>query len=373
MNSGNNPYGGNPYGASYGTAAGQGAGQGNGNTSVTYNTGAGALADDRSASAPAANAVQPEDSSGTLSSLAGFGSSETAVAGLIKETTTADFAADVISESRNQPVLVDFWAPWCGPCRQLTPVIESAVNAAQGTVKLVKMNIDDHPVIAGQLGIQSIPAVIAFVNGQPVDGFMGALPESKIKEFIDKVAKSAGVKSGPQAAIEEALAAAQEMQEHGEPDQAAQIYAAVLQNVPDNMVALAGLAGCLFDLGDLEKAREVLAQVPEKQKDDPAIRAVEARLALAEQVAHLGNPAELLARLNADPNDHQARFDLAMIANALDKRDEAADGLLAIMKADRTWNDDGARKQLLQFFEAWGFKDSATLSGRRKLSSLLFA
>lgn len=255
----------------------------------------------------------------------------------------------------------------------MTPLIESAVNAAQGTVKLVKMNIDDHPVIAGQLGIQSIPAVIAFVNGQPVDGFMGALPESKIKEFIDKVAKSAGAKSGPQAAIEEALAAAQEMQEHGEPDQAAQIYAAVLQNVPDNVTALAGLAECLFDLGELEKAREVLAQVPDKQKDDAKIRAVEARLALADQVAHLGNPAELQARLAANPDDHQARFDLAMIANALDKREEAADGLLAIMKADRTWNDDGARKQLLQFFEAWGFKDPATLNGRRKLSSLLFS
>lgn len=358
MNSGNNPYGGNPYGASYGQSGAQG------NTSVTYNN---------AAAAPESAQTQGEDNSGSLSALAGFGSSGAAIAGLIKDTTTADFAADVISESRNQPVLVDFWAPWCGPCRQLTPVIESAVNAAQGTVKLVKMNIDDHPVIAGQLGIQSIPAVIAFVNGQPVDGFMGALPESKIKEFIDKVAKSAGSVSGPQAAIEEALAAAQEMQEHGEPDQAAQIYAAVLQNVPDNMNALAGLAGCLFDLGDLEKGREVLARVPEKQKEDPAIRAVEARLALAEQVAHLGNPAELQARLNTDPNDHQARFDLAMIANALDKREEAAEELLAIMKADRGWNDDGARKQLLQFFEAWGFKDPATLSGRRKLSSLLFA
>lgn len=363
MNSGNNPYGGNPYGASYGQTGGQG------NTNVTYNT-------DPAAASPSSAQIQAqaqsEDAAGVLSSLAGFGSSEPA-GGLIKDTTTADFPADVIAKSRNQPVLVDFWAPWCGPCRQLTPVIESAVKAAAGVVKLVKMNIDDHPVIAGQLGIQSVPAVIAFVNGQPVDGFMGAVPESKIKEFIDKVAKSAGAVSGPQAAIDEALAAAQEMQAQGEFDQAAQIYAAILQNVPDNAGALAGLAGCLFDLGEADKAREVLAQVPDKQKDDPMVRAVEARLALAEQVAHLGNPAELQARLAADPNDHQARFDLAMIANALDKRDEAADGLLAIMKADREWNDDGARKQLLQFFEAWGFKDPATLSGRRKLSSLLFS
>lgn len=371
MNSGNNPYGGNPYGASYGNAGGQSNAQGNvlGATSVTYGTGA--------AQTPELAHEQADDVAddvaGALSSLAGFGSSEPAGVDLIKDTTTATFAVDVISESRNQPVLVDFWAPWCGPCRQLTPLIESAVKTAAGAVKLVKMNIDDHPTIAGQLGIQSIPAVIAFVNGQPVDGFMGALPESKIKEFIDKVAKSAGSVGGPQAAIEEALAAAQEMQAHGEPEQAAQIFAAVLQNVPDNMIALAGLAGCLFEAGELDKAREVLAQVPEKQKDDPQIRAVEARLALAEQVGHLGNPAELLARLEADANDHQARFDLAMIANALDKREEAADGLLAIMKADREWNDDGARKQLLQFFEAWGFKDPASLSGRRKLSSLLFA
>lgn len=370
MNSGNNPYGGNPYGASYGNAGASGQGNGQGTTSVSYGNGHVAQshvqADDVTGAGVDAGA-------GALSSLAGFGSSEPAAVDLIKDTTTATFAADVITESRNQPVLVDFWAPWCGPCRQLTPLIESAVKTAAGAVKLVKMNIDDHPTIAGQLGIQSIPAVIAFVNGQPVDGFMGALPESKIKEFIDKVAKSAGSVGGPQAAIEEALAAAQEMQAHGEPEQAAQIFAAVLQNVPDNVIALAGLAGCLFEAGELDKAREVLAQVPEKQKDDPQIRAVEARLALAEQVAHLGNPAELQARLAADANDHQARYDLAMIANALDQRDEAADGLLAIMKADREWNDDGARKQLLQFFEAWGFKDPASMSGRRKLSSLLFS
>ncbi|WP_439271304.1 thioredoxin [Pseudochrobactrum sp. HB0163] len=356
MNSGNNPYGGNPYGASYGNAGGQA------NTSVTYN-GAGSEAHETSGG----------DTAGALSALAGFGSSAVPAAELVKDTTTAAFVQDVINESRNQPVLVDFWAPWCGPCRQLAPLIENAVKAAQGAVRLVKMNIDDHPAIAGQLGIQSIPAVIAFVNGQPVDGFMGALPESKIKEFIDKLARNAGSAGGMQAAIDEALANAQDMCAHGESAEAAQIYAAVLQNAPDNVIALAGLAGCYLDTGALDKVREVLANVPEKQKDDPQIRAIEARLALAEQVAHLGNPAELQARLAADPDDYQARFDLAMIANALDKREEAVEGLLAIMKADRTWNDDGARKQLLQFFEAWGFKDPATLSGRRKLSSLLFS
>lgn len=375
MNSGNNPYGSNPYGASYGNANGNIGGNlgGQGNTNISYGTSASTGTDHGTGTQNPQPNAEADDSAGSLASLAGFGSSVSVSVELIKDTTTATFAADVLNESRNQPVLVDFWAPWCGPCRQLTPLIESAVNAAAGAVRLVKMNIDDHPTIAGQLGIQSIPAVIAFVNGQPVDGFMGALPESKIKEFIDKVAKSAGSVGGAQAALEEALAAAQEIHEQGEPDQAAQIYAAVLQNAPDNVVALAGLAGCLFDGGAFEKVREVLAQVPDKHKDDPQIRAVEARLALAEQVAHLGNPSELQARLVADPDDHQARFDLAMIANALDKRDEAADGLLVIMKADRAWNDDGARKQLLQFFEAWGFKDPAAQSGRRKLSSLLFS
>ncbi|KXF79378.1 co-chaperone YbbN [Paramesorhizobium deserti] len=290
--------------------------------------------------------------------------------GLIKDTTTAAFSADVIAESRNQPVLVDFWAPWCGPCKQLTPVLEKVVNEARGSVKLVKMNIDDHPAIAGQLGIQSIPAVIAFVNGQPVDGFMGALPESKVKEFIAKIAGPGG---GKDAAIEEALAAAAELVDHADFAQAAQLYSAVLQEAPDNVVAIAGLAGCLFETGEAEKARQVLDQVPEAKKDDAAVRAVEARIALAEQVAKLGDPAALEARLAKNPKDYQARFDLAMIHNARGNRTEAADELLAIMKADRSWNDDGARRQLLQFFEAWGPTDPATLSARRKLSSLLFS
>ncbi|RCS22475.1 thioredoxin [Phyllobacterium salinisoli] len=290
--------------------------------------------------------------------------------GLIKETTTASFPADVIAESRNQPVLVDFWAPWCGPCKQLTPVLEKAVNEAGGSVRLVKMNIDDHPSIAGQLGIQSIPAVIAFVNGQPVDGFMGALPESKVKEFIAKIAGPGG---GKDAAIEEALAAAAELVDHADFAQATELYSAILQEAPDNVAAIAGLANCLFETGDSEKAREVLAQVPNDKKDDAAIRAAEARIALAEQVAKIGDPTALEARLAKDPGDHQARYDLAMIRNAQGNRTEAADALLAIMKADRNWNDDGARKQLLQFFEAWGPADAATLAARRKLSSLLFS
>ena len=287
----------------------------------------------------------------------------------VKDTTTASFAADVIQESRKQPVLVDFWAPWCGPCKQLQPVLEKVVAAAGGRVKLVKMNIDEHPAIAGQLGIQSIPAVIAFKNGQPVDGFMGAVPESQIRDFIQKlVGKDAGE---PQ--VEEALAAARQAQEAGDLQTAASIYDAVLQEAPDSIEAIGGLAGLLFDAGDKEAAEEVLARVPADKQEAPAIAGLRARMALAAQAADLGNPAELERKLSENPNDHQARFDLAMIQNAQGRRIEAADNLLAIVKADRSWNDDGARAQLLKLFEAWGLTDEATLAARRKLSSLLFS
>ena len=287
----------------------------------------------------------------------------------IKDTTTAGFAADVIEESRRQPVLVDFWAPWCGPCRQLAPALEKAVAGAGGRVKLVKMNIDDHPAIAGQLGIQSIPAVIAFRDGQPVDGFMGAVPESNIREFIERIA-------GPddaEKATTEALAAAAEIRTEGDLQGAAQIYAAILQRDPAQIAALAGLAETLVDLGDIDNAREVLARVPEDRDGAPELAAVKARLALADQVAAIGDPQDLRRRLEANPADHDARFDLALIHNAQGERDAAADALLAIMKADRGWRDDGARLQLLKFFDAWGTGDEATLAARRKLSSLLFS
>ena len=288
---------------------------------------------------------------------------------VIKDTTTATFAADVIQESRKQPVLVDFWAPWCGPCKQLTPVLEKVVKAAGGRVKLVKMNIDDHPSIAGQLGIQSIPAVIAFSNGQPVDGFMGAVPESQIQAFIQKLTAKQG--AAPQVA--EALAAAKQAREEGDAQAAAQIYDAVLQEEPENIEAIAGLADLLFEAGDKEGAQQLLDSAPEAKRQAPALVAIRARMELADQVAGLGNPVELERRLAADPKDHQARFDLAMIQNAQDKRMEAADSLLAIVKADRAWNEDGARAQLLKFFEAWGPTDEATLAARRRLSSLLFS
>ncbi|BCH22104.1 thioredoxin [Mesorhizobium sp. L-8-10] len=288
---------------------------------------------------------------------------------LIKDTTTANFSADVIQESRKQPVLVDFWAPWCGPCKQLTPVLEKAVQAAGGRVKLVKMNIDDHPAIPGQLGIQSIPAVIAFKNGQPVDGFMGAVPESQVKEFIQRV----GGKGEAETGIAEALAAATEARAAGDARTAADIYSALVEQFPDNVEALAGLAELVLESGDAQGALSLLDGAPAEKKDAPALAAIRTRIALAEQAASLGNAAEFESRLAANPKDHQARFDLAMIQNAEGKRMEAADNLLAIVKADRSWQDDGARAQLVKFFEAWGPTDEATLAARRKLSSVLFS
>ncbi|MBS9721621.1 thioredoxin [Tianweitania sp. BSSL-BM11] len=285
---------------------------------------------------------------------------------LIKDTTTSGFSADVIQASRAQPVLVDFWAPWCGPCKQLTPVLERVVQAARGAVKLVKMNIDEHPSIAGQLGIQSIPAVIAFKNGQPVDGFMGAVPETQIKAFIDKL--TADMAGG----TADLLTQAEEAKTRGEAALAADLYAAVLDEDEANVDALAGLANLYFDVGQVDAARELLERVPQDKAGHVGVAALHAKFALADQIAELGDENELQRRLDSDPADHAARFDLALIANARGNRDEAADQLLAIMKADREWREDGARQQLLKFFEAWGMTDRATLSARRKLSGLLF-
>ena len=287
----------------------------------------------------------------------------------VKDVTTASFAADVIQESRKLPVLVDFWAPWCGPCKQLQPALEKVVAAAGGAVKLVKMNIDEHPAIAGQLGIQSIPAVIAFRNGQPVDGFMGAVPESQIRDFIQKLVG----KDDGKAEIAEALAAAVQARDAGDLQGAAGLYDALLQEQPDNVDAIAGLADLLFEAGDRAGAEEVLARTPADRLEHAAIAAVRTKIELANEAANLGDPAEFERRLAENPGDHQARFDLAMIQNAQGKRQEAADNLLAIVRADRAWNDDGARAQLLKLFEAWGMTDEVTLSARRKLSSLLFS
>ena len=286
---------------------------------------------------------------------------------LVKETTTESFRQDVVAESARQPVLVDFWAPWCGPCKQLTPVIEKAVKAAGGKVKLVKMNIDDHPQIAGQLGIQSIPAVIAFQRGQPVDGFMGALPESQVKQFIERLVGP--VEGTSAAAMEQAEAALTE----GDFETSAQLFAAVVGAEPENLVAIAGLSKSLLSLGDIEQAKEVLATAPSGAEKNAAIAGAQAAIDLAEQAAELGDLTQLAARVAANAEDHQARLDLAMALNAHNKRTEAADALLEIIRRDRHWNEDGARKQLVQFFEAWGPMDPSTLNARRKLSSVLFS
>jgi len=287
---------------------------------------------------------------------------------LVNDTTTQTFRKDVLEESRRQPVLVDFWAPWCGPCKQLTPILEKAVRSARGAVKLVKMNIDEHPAIAGQLGIQSIPAVIAFVNGQPADGFMGALPESQVIAFLERVTKQeiGGEEKELLKAAEAALAA-------GDPAAASELYSEVLAADPANIPAFAGLARALVETGNIGEARHILEQVPESKRNDAAVVAARAAIEVAEQAAQLGPVAELEQRVAANPLDHQARFDLAVALNASNRRQEALDNLIEIVRRDRKWNDDAARKQLVQFFEAWGPTDEHTVAGRRRLSSILFA
>jgi putative thioredoxin len=288
--------------------------------------------------------------------------------GLIKDTTTQTFVKDVIEESKRQPVLVDFWAEWCGPCKQLGPVLEKVVRAAKGKVKLVKMDIDKHPSIPGQLGIQSIPAVFAFVNGQPVDGFLGALPESQVTAFIERVTKD---RIGGEE--KDLLQAADEVLAKGDAAGAAELYAGVLAQDSGNVAALAGLARSYVRTGAIEQAKQTLALVPEAKRNDAAVAAARAALEIAEQAKSVGPIAELEQKVAADPRDHQARFDLAVALNSKGRRREAVDNLIEIVKRDRKWNDDGARKQLVQFFEAWGPTDEATVDGRKRLSSVLFA
>ncbi len=293
----------------------------------------------------------------------------TAPADLIKDTTTALFAKDVLEASRDVPVLVDFWAPWCGPCKQLTPVIEKVVRAAKGKIRLVKMNIDEHPAVAGQLGVQSIPAVFAFRNGRPVDGFMGALPEGQVKAFIDRLLGG----EGPGADLAEMLKVAAEALEQNDSQTAAEIYAAILAEDKENPDAIAGLAKCYLKTGDLDRAESTLAMAPPAKQSHAAIAGVRAALDLARKAPASGETAKLEAAIAADPNDHQARFDLALAFNAQGRKEEAVEQLLGLMRRSRTWNEDGARKQLVQFFEAWGPKDEMTLAGRKQLSILLFS
>jgi putative thioredoxin len=286
----------------------------------------------------------------------------------IKEATTQSFVKDVIEESRRQPVLVDFWAPWCGPCKQLTPILEKVVRGAKGKLKLVKMNIDEHPSIPGQMGIQSIPAVIAFVNGQPADGFLGALPESQVLAFVERLTKGR-VSAEDKDLLKGADAALAE----DDPAGAAELYARVLADEPTNVQALAGLARCYVASGALDQAKQTLAMIPESKHGDAAVAAARAAVELAEQATSLGPINELEQKVAANPLDHQSRFDLALALNAKGLRKEALDHLIEITRRDRKWNDDGARKQLVQLFDAWGPNDETTIEGRKRLSSILFA
>jgi putative thioredoxin len=287
---------------------------------------------------------------------------------LIKDTTTAGFVKDVIEASRSVPVIVDFWAAWCGPCKQLTPLLEKIVKSYGGKVRLVKLNVDEHPAIAGQLRIQSLPTVYAFRDGRPLDGFVGGQPESTIRTFIDRI-----VGEEQQADLATVLASAEQALEEGDVQSAAEIFAAVLQEDKQNPAALAGLARCYLQTGDVARAEQTIALVPPDQKNVAAVERVKAALDLARKANQTDNRDALLSRLAANPADLQARFDLAVASAARGEKETAVEHLLDLVRRDRNWNEQAARKQLVQLFDAWGPKDPATVDGRRRLSSLLFS
>lgn len=293
-----------------------------------------------------------------------------AAAAPVKDVTTATFMAEVVDGSFDTPVIVDFWAPWCGPCRQLGPILEKTVRAANGAVRMVKLNIDENPEIAQQMRIQSIPAVYAFKNGRPVDGFVGALPESQVKQFVQRVS---GGNGGP-SPVEEALAAAKEDLQHGDHASAAAVFSQVLQHEPGNIEAAAGLARALIAGGDLKQARQTLDRVPKENAGHAEITAAHAALELAERAkTAMGGAGKLRARLAADPDDHEAQFDLATALFGSGEREAAIDELLELYKRDREWNEQAARKQLVKFFEIMGGADPLTVGARRRLSALMFS
>lgn len=289
--------------------------------------------------------------------------------GVITDGTSASFAKDVIDASRSALILVDFWAAWCGPCKQLTPILEKVVKSYNGKVRLVKINTDEHPAIAGQLRIQSLPTVYAFRDGRPLDGFMGALPESQIRTFIDRLLGEGGGDDDLASLLEAAEAAL----EQGDLQGAAEAFAAVLQDDQQNVQALAGLARCYLASGDAVRAEQTLSLVPPDKQGAAPVQSARAALDLAKIAGQDDNSAELEKRLAADPADLQARFDLAVALAARGKKEEALEHLLDLVRRNRSWNDEAARKQLVQLFDAWGPKDPSTLEGRRRLSSILFS
>ncbi|MEM1277957.1 MAG: thioredoxin [Pseudomonadota bacterium] len=293
---------------------------------------------------------------------------QTNAADLIKDGTDASFMADVIEASREVPVIVDFWAPWCGPCKTLTPTLEEAVRQAGGKVKLVKVNVDENQMVAGQLRVQSIPSVFGFVDGQPVDAFMGAVPASEAQAFIKKLVDLAGG-----GGLAEALDAAEQMLDEGQIDDATQVFAAVIQQDPAQPRAYAGLARAQLINEDLEGAKAVVDQVPEELAQDPAITAIRSAIELQEQAAGAGEEDELRAQVEADPDNHQLRFDLAVAMMGKGDNEGAVEQLLELFRRDREWNDAAAKEQLFKLFESLGPKDPLAQSGRRRLSSMIFA
>ena len=286
---------------------------------------------------------------------------------VVEDITAAEFKAKVLDESASRPVLVDFWAPWCGPCKQLAPALEKVVQSTEGKVKLVKMNIDEHPQIAGQLGIKSIPAVIAFHRGQPADGFMGAVPEGQIRSFIERLVGPIG---HPAADL---IAAGNEALENGDANQALEAFQSAIEADDSNVDAYAGVARSLIALGELDAADDFIESLTETLQTHPTVTAIRSQLRLTHRAEAVGNLTELEQKVAGDPADHQARYDLALALNGEARFDEAADHLLHIIRAEKNWNDDAARKQLLEFFQAWGLTSEHTNSARRKLSSALYS
>ncbi|AXI53183.1 thioredoxin [Sulfitobacter sp. JL08] len=293
-------------------------------------------------------------------------------ANLIKDGTEATFMADVVDASAETPVIVDFWAPWCGPCKTLGPMLENAVRAAKGAVKMVKVNVDEAQAIAGQLQIQSIPTVYAFYKGQPVDGFQGAVPESEIKAFVDRVIKAGGGEA-PGDSLNDAVDAAEEMLAEGAATDAAQTFAAVLGEDPNHAGAYSGMVRAHIAMDDLDQAEAILNGAPAAISKSPELEAAHAQLELARQAASAGPVDDLKAAVEASPDDHQARFDLALALHAAGDVQGAVDALLEIFRRDREWNDSAAKTQLFTIFDALKPNDPVVLNGRRKLSSMIFA